>query len=61
MKQHEITIKIIEYKQLGMDGWEKHYEWFVHCDTCNTDFVSDAEGKVHCNGEISNRCPYCTK
>ncbi len=50
-----------ERKQFGMDGWKMHYEWMVHCDKCNTDFLSDAKGQVHCNGEIYHYCPYCLK
>jgi len=50
-----------ELKQFGMDGWEKHYEWVFHCDGCDTDFLSDAEGLVHCNSEIYKECPCCHK
>jgi DNA-directed RNA polymerase subunit RPC12/RpoP len=46
-------------KQFGMDGWEKHFEYFVTCTECNTEFLSNKRGQIRMNGEKYKSCPYC--
>ena len=46
-------------KQLGCDGWDPHYEYFVTCSVCQEEFLSDKDGHVRLNGAVGSDCPYC--